>query len=480
MATRKTKRKSELSQAGDHLGAAARELGTAVSHKMDTLGDAVSAGISRARKEVLTRRDRVGRQIGDLVKMAEARLKEAQVQLERAGRAAHRSVTAAEKQLEATRRSADRKLTALRANAERKAKALQKAVEKEAAALKKTVRAQTGTATAGKPAGGKPAAKKPIAKKPIAKQVRREEAGREASPSRRSPSQKPLHPASPLRSSRRRPMPFKATEEPHRAATVCCIIPLPMESATVSRLPSFAFDNSYARELEGAYVPWKPSAAPAPRLVRLNRPLAEELRLDADALASADGVAVLAGNAVPEGAQPIAQAYAGHQFGGFSPQLGDGRALLLGEVIDRAGRRRDIAFKGSGRTPFSRGGDGKAALGPVLREYLMGEAMHALGIPTTRVLAAVATGRTGVPRNRAAGRPARPGRGQPPAGRHLRVLCRSQRRRACCGGWRTTQSHATTRTWRAATTGTSRCCVPSPSGRRHSWRAGCRSVSSTA
>ena len=107
---------------------------------------------------------------------------------------------------------------------------------------------------------------------------------------------------------------------------------------------------------------------------------------------SADGAALFAGNVLPEGAEPIAQAYAGHQFGGFSPQLGDGRALLLGEVIDRHGRRRDIAFKGSGRTPFSRGGDGKAAVGPMLREVLIGEAMHALGIPTTRALAVVASG----------------------------------------------------------------------------------------
>ena len=95
---------------------------------------------------------------------------------------------------------------------------------------------------------------------------------------------------------------------------------------------------------------------------------------------------------LPDGAEPLAQAYAGHQFGGFSPQLGDGRALLLGEVIDRQGRRRDIAFKGSGRTPFARGGDGKAAVGPMLREVLVGEAMHALGIPTTRALAVAATG----------------------------------------------------------------------------------------
>jgi uncharacterized protein YdiU (UPF0061 family) len=156
--------------------------------------------------------------------------------------------------------------------------------------------------------------------------------------------------------------------------------------------PSFRFDNSYARELEGMYVPWQPAQVAAPRLLFLNRALAEELGLDADALDSAAGAAILAGNTVPEGAQPIAQAYAGHQFGGFSPQLGDGRALLLGEVIDRHGQRRDIAFKGSGRTPFSRGGDGKAAVGPMLREVIIGEAMHALGIPSTRALAVAATG----------------------------------------------------------------------------------------
>lgn len=155
---------------------------------------------------------------------------------------------------------------------------------------------------------------------------------------------------------------------------------------------TFVFDNSFARELEGCYVPWKGAPAPAPRLIRLNAPLAAELGLDADALRSPDGVSMLTGETPPPGAEPLAQAYAGHQFGGFSPQLGDGRALLLGEVIDRAGRRRDIQLKGSGRTPFSRGGDGKAALGPVLREYLVSEAMHALGAPTTRALAAVATG----------------------------------------------------------------------------------------
>jgi uncharacterized protein YdiU (UPF0061 family) len=153
-----------------------------------------------------------------------------------------------------------------------------------------------------------------------------------------------------------------------------------------------AFDNTYARELPGTYVAWKPAVAPAPELLYLNRALADELGLDAAALAGADGAALFAGNALPEGAEPVAQAYAGHQFGGFSPQLGDGRALLLGEVIDRHGQRRDIALKGSGRTPFSRGGDGKAAVGPMLREVLIGEAMHALGIPSTRALAVVATG----------------------------------------------------------------------------------------
>src|SRR4051812_21972651 len=154
----------------------------------------------------------------------------------------------------------------------------------------------------------------------------------------------------------------------------------------------FRFDNTYARELGGMFVPWKPAQARAPRLLYLNEPLAEELGLDPKALRTDEGAAIFAGNNVPEGAEPIAQAYAGHQFGGFSPQLGDGRALLLGEVVDRQGKRRDIAFKGSGRTPFSRGGDGKAAVGPMLREAIIGEAMHALGIPTTRALAVAGTG----------------------------------------------------------------------------------------
>ena len=154
----------------------------------------------------------------------------------------------------------------------------------------------------------------------------------------------------------------------------------------------FPFDNSYARLPDRFYTRTGPTAVRAPRLIKVNRALAAELGLDADLLASPEGVAVLAGNSIPDSAEPLAAAYAGHQFGHFSPQLGDGRAVLLGEVVDRAGRRRDIQLKGSGPTPFSRNGDGRAALGPVLREYIIGEAMHALGIPTTRALAAVATG----------------------------------------------------------------------------------------
>jgi uncharacterized protein YdiU (UPF0061 family) len=152
------------------------------------------------------------------------------------------------------------------------------------------------------------------------------------------------------------------------------------------------FDNSYARLPERLYARLDPTRVAAPRLVRLNAPLAGLLGLDPAALASPAGVDMLAGNQVPEGAAPIALAYAGHQFGQFVPQLGDGRAILLGEVVGRDGARRDIQLKGAGRTPFSRGGDGRAALGPVLREYIVSEAMAALGVPTTRALAAVATG----------------------------------------------------------------------------------------
>ena len=156
--------------------------------------------------------------------------------------------------------------------------------------------------------------------------------------------------------------------------------------------PTFTLDNSYARELPGCYVAWPPAPVAAPRLLYFNRELAHELGLGLDTADTDELAALFSGKALPEHAAPIAQAYAGHQFGNFSPQLGDGRALLIGEIIDCHGRRRDLAFKGSGRTPFSRNGDGKAAVGPMLREVLIGEAMHALGIPTTRALAVVATG----------------------------------------------------------------------------------------
>ena len=153
-----------------------------------------------------------------------------------------------------------------------------------------------------------------------------------------------------------------------------------------------AFDNSYARLPERFFALTPPTPVPAPRLVRLNDGLADELGLDRDWLSGPDGLAMLAGNTVVPGSTPIATAYAGHQFGQFVPQLGDGRAILLGEVVDLTGRRRDIQLKGSGRTRFSRGGDGRAALVPVMREYIVSEAMAALGIPTTRALAFVLTG----------------------------------------------------------------------------------------
>jgi serine/tyrosine/threonine adenylyltransferase len=154
----------------------------------------------------------------------------------------------------------------------------------------------------------------------------------------------------------------------------------------------FRFDNSFARELPELYVEWQAAEVPAPRLLVLNDELARALRLDPAELRTPEGVAALAGNLKPAGATPIAMVYAGHQFGSYAPRLGDGRALLLGEVVDNQGRRRDLHLKGSGPTPFARGGDGKAAVGPMLRELLVGEAMHALGIPTTRALAVVATG----------------------------------------------------------------------------------------
>ena len=148
----------------------------------------------------------------------------------------------------------------------------------------------------------------------------------------------------------------------------------------------------FARTLPELAVTWQAARAPEPRLLLLNEPLAAQLGLDPAWLRSPAGVRFLIGNDVPEGATPVAQGYAGHQFGGYSPRLGDGRALLLGELVDATGERRDLHLKGTGATPFARGGDGFAAVGPMLREYVIGEAMHALGIPTTRALAVTATG----------------------------------------------------------------------------------------
>ncbi len=152
------------------------------------------------------------------------------------------------------------------------------------------------------------------------------------------------------------------------------------------------FQNTYARLPDRFYARVMPTPVRAPRLIQLNTALAHDLGLDPDWLNGPEGLEVLSGRRVPQAAEPIAMAYAGHQFGQFVPQLGDGRAILLGEVVDRHGVRRDVQLKGSGRTPFSRDGDGRAALGPVLREYIVSEAMAALGIPTTRSLAAVLTG----------------------------------------------------------------------------------------
>jgi len=174
----------------------------------------------------------------------------------------------------------------------------------------------------------------------------------------------------------------------------------PLEAASLSSKhpapadpsPVIAFDNSYARLPERFYERIAPTPVAAPALIRVNRALAQRLRIDPDFLMSDEGVAILAGNALAEGSEPIALAYAAHQFGHFVPQLGDGRAVLLGEVLDKDGKRFDIQLKGSGRTRFSRRGDGRAALGPVLREYIVSEAMAALGIRTTRSLAAVLTG----------------------------------------------------------------------------------------
>ncbi len=215
----------------------------------------------------------------------------------------------------------------------------------------------------------------------------------------------------------------------------------------------FPFQNTYAALPDNFFARVAPTPVDSPRLIKLNRPLAIHLGLDPDRLASPEGTEILAGKRIPDGADPIAMAYAGHQFGHFVPQLGDGRAILLGEVIDADGVRRDIQLKGSGPTPFSRRGDGRAALGPVLREYVVSEAMAALGIPTTRSLAAVVTGESVM-------------RETPLPGAVLtRVASRSApssiSRRAAIprayGGWRTTSLRDTIRKRRLPTAPIIRC-----------------------
>jgi uncharacterized protein YdiU (UPF0061 family) len=162
---------------------------------------------------------------------------------------------------------------------------------------------------------------------------------------------------------------------------------------SVTPATTFRLDNQFARLLPEMAISWTGEVAPDPRLLVLNEALAAELGLDPAWLRSDEGLKLLVGREVPDGATPVAQAYSGHQFGGFSPRLGDGRALLLGELTDVEGNVRDLHLKGSGRTPFARGGDGLAVIGPMLREYVVSEAMHALGVPTTRSLAVTATGR---------------------------------------------------------------------------------------
>lgn len=154
----------------------------------------------------------------------------------------------------------------------------------------------------------------------------------------------------------------------------------------------FPFDNTYARLPDAFFARIEPTPVSLPVMIRLNHDLASELGIDIARLDSPEGLTILSGNRSPDGSEPLAMAYSGHQFGGFSPQLGDGRAILLGEVIGKNGVRHDIQLKGSGPTPFSRRGDGRSALGPVLREYIVSEGMAALGVPTTRALAAVASG----------------------------------------------------------------------------------------
>ena len=237
---------------------------------------------------------------------------------------------------------------------------------------------------------------------------------------------------------------------------------------SVAAQPLFAFDDSFVRELEGLYVPWHGGAGAGAAAAGAQRGAGRGARASTPRRCDAPtGVDVLVGDTAPDGATPVAQAYAGHQFGGYSPRLGDGRALLLGEVLDVHGRRRDLHLKGSGRTPFARGGDGKAAVGPMLREYVIGEAMHALGIPTTRALAVVATGERGRRARRCC--PARCSCRV--AASHLRVgtfqYAAAQRRSgARSGASPTTRSRATTRDALRRRTRTSRSSRRSSTRRR--------------
>ena len=242
----------------------------------------------------------------------------------------------------------------------------------------------------------------------------------------------------------------------------------------------FPFQNTYAALPANFFARVAPTPVASPRLIKLNRPLAVHLGLDPDVLDSPEGAEILSGKRLPDGAEPIAMAYAGHQFGHFVPQLGDGRAILLGEVIDKDGVRRDIQLKGSGPTPFSRRGDGRAALGPVLREYIVSEAMFALGIPTTRSLAAVITGESVMRETHAARRGADPRGRKPHPRRHLPVFRRppGYRRGAAARRSRHRPSLPSPRRPRAALS-----CTAGGRDRaagRASSRAGCWSASSTA
>jgi len=253
----------------------------------------------------------------------------------------------------------------------------------------------------------------------------------------------------------------------------------PVPSSCEGRPPStITLDNRFARELAEVALPWRAEKAPDPRLLVLNEPLAIGLGLDPAWLRSSDGLGLLVGNLVPSGATPVAQAYAGHQFGGYAPRLGDGRALLLGEIVDVDGHLQDLHLKGSGRTPFARGGDGLAAVGPMLREYVVSEAMHALHIPTTRSLAVVATGRSvyretplpGAVLTRV-------------ASSHLRVgsfqYARATGDVYLCAGSPTTPSAGTTPPPGRPSAPISPCSMPWSPPRRRSLRSGCSSVSST-